>query len=114
MKTGEIIRAYRERMGLSQEIVASFLGIKRETLSYYENNPDGRNQASLEVLEKLANLYGVDLADFFEDDIKQLNANLAFAFRATDLNENDLNEIAQFRKVVKNYLKIIDLENHAS
>lgn len=115
MKTGEVIKAYRERMNLSQEAVASFLQIKRETLSYYENNPDGRAEAPLEVLEKLADLYGADLADFFEDDANQLKVNLAFAFRATNLIENDLNEIAQFRKVVKNYLKIIDLEkSHAS
>lgn len=115
MKTGEIIKAYRERMSLSQEAVASFLQIKRETLSYYENNPDGRAEAPLEVLEKLADLYGADLADFFEDDSNQLKANLAFAFRVTNLIENDLNEIAQFRKVVKNYLKIMDLEkSHAS
>ena len=70
--------------------MASFLDIKRETLSYYENNPDGRAEAPLEVLEKLADLYGADLADFFEEDTNQLKANLAFAFRATDLKENDL------------------------
>lgn len=115
MKTGELIKAYRERMGLSQEAVASFLGIKRETLSYYENSPDGRPDAPLEVLEKLADLFGVDLSDFFEEDTKQLKANLAFAFRAKDLKDSDLNEIARFRKVVKNYLKIIDLEkSHAA
>lgn len=110
MKTGEIIKAYRERVNLSQESVASFLNIKRETLSYYENNTDGRAEAPLEVLEKLADLYGVDLADFFEEDAVQQKANLAFAFRATDLKDCDLKEIAQFRKVVKNYLKLIDLE----
>ncbi|MEO6903705.1 MAG: helix-turn-helix transcriptional regulator [Bacteroidia bacterium] len=115
MKTGEVIKAYRERMNLSQEAVATFLDIKRETLSYYENNTDGRAEAPLEVLEKLADLYGTDLADFFENDASQLKANLAFAFRATNLKENDLSEIAQFRKVIKNYLKIINLENnHAS
>ncbi len=115
MKTGEIIRAYRERMNLSQEAVASFLDIKRETLSYYENSTDGRAEAPLDVLEKLADLYGVDLTDFFENDASQLKANLAFAFRASDLKENDLSQIAQFRKVVKNYIKLIDLEkNHAS
>lgn len=110
MKTSEVIKAYRERMNLSQEAVASFLEIKRETLSYYENNTDGRAEAPLEVLEKLADLFGVDLTDFFENDANQLNANLAFAFRAVDLKENDLIEIAQFRRVVKNYLKIVDFE----
>jgi transcriptional regulator with XRE-family HTH domain len=115
MKTGEVIKAYRERMNLSQATVASFLNIKRETLSYYENNPEGRMEAPLEVLEKLADLYGANLADFFEEDTNQLKANLAFAFRATDLKQNDLNEIASFRRVVKNYLKILELEkSHAS
>ena len=108
MTTGAILKAFREGNNLSQEEVASFLGIKRELLSYYEN--DSR-EAPVDVLEKLANLYGADLADFFETETNQIKTNIAFAFRANGIEESDLDQIAQFRKAVKNYFKIIELEN---
>ena len=107
MEPGHVLKVFRERNNFSQEAVASFLGIKRELLSYYEN--DSR-KPSVEVLEKLADLYGVELADFFETDKDHINTNVAFAFRATEVNDTDMKELAQFRKVVKNYLKIVELE----
>ena len=110
MTTGAILKAFRERNNLSQEAVVSFLGIKnREILSYYEN--DSR-EAPLEILEKLADLYGAELADFFEPENEQVHTSIAFAFRANGIKDADLNEIAQFRKVVKNYFKIIELEKN--
>lgn len=108
MKIGPILKAYREQNKFSQEAVASYLGIKRELLSYYET--DAR-EAAIEVLEKLADLYGADLADFFETELPQINANVAFAFRAEHIAEQDLKELAQFRKIVKNYLKMLAIEN---
>jgi transcriptional regulator with XRE-family HTH domain len=108
MEIGQVLKAFRERNNFSQEAVASFLEIKRELLSYYEN--DSR-KPSVEVLEKLADLYGAELADFFERDKDHINTNVAFAFRATEVNENDMKELAHFRKVVKNYLKIVELGN---
>ncbi|SFD75252.1 Helix-turn-helix [Chitinophaga sp. CF118] len=109
MTTGAILKAFRERNNLSQEDVASFLSVKREVLSYYEN--DSR-EAPLDVLEKLADLYGADLTDFFETEYNQVKANIAFAFRANGIEKSDLSEIAQFRKVVKNYFKILELERN--
>ena len=107
MTTGAILQAFRERNNLSQEVVASFLKIKREMLSYYEN--DSR-EVPLNVLEKLADLYGIQLADLFETERQQILANIAFAFRADGIKESDLIQIAGFRKVVKNYFKLIELE----
>ena len=107
MDIGKVLKVFREKNNFSQEAVASFLGIKRELLSYYEN--DSR-EASVEVLEKLADLYGTHLSEFFETDIDHIHTNVAFAFRASDVNESDMKELAQFRKVVKNYLKLVELE----
>jgi len=47
MEIGQVLKAFRERNNFSQEAVASFLEIKRELLSYYEN--DSR-KPSVEVL----------------------------------------------------------------
>jgi transcriptional regulator with XRE-family HTH domain len=107
MKSGQIIKAYREKMQLSQEAVAEFLKIKREVLSYYETES---RETPLEVFEKLSDLFGIGLDEFFEEDENQIKANVAFAFRANAILPEDLNAIADFRKVVKNYFKLLDLE----
>jgi transcriptional regulator with XRE-family HTH domain len=107
MKIGQIIKAYREKMQLSQEVVAEFLKIKREALSYYET--DSR-ETPLEVLEKLSDLFGIGLDEFFEEDENQIKANVAFAFRADEILPKDMNSISAFRKVIKNYFKLVDLE----
>lgn len=107
MKTGAIINAYRERMKLSQEVVAAFLGIKREVLSYYETD---NREAPIEVLEKLSDLFGIGLDEFFEEDSSQVSANVAFAFRADEILIEDLGAIADFRKIIKNYFKLKKLE----
>jgi transcriptional regulator with XRE-family HTH domain len=106
MTTGAIIKSYRDRMNFSQEMVATYLGVKRELISYWEN--DSR-EIPLEHLEKLANLFGTPLSDFFATDEQELNLNLAFAFRADELCATDLTEIAQFQKVVRNYIKLVEL-----
>lgn len=100
--TGAILKAFREGHNLSLEVVASFLSIKKELLSYYENDSQ---EAPIDVLERLSNLYGTDLAVFFETDHNQINPNVAFDFIT---EESDLNQIAQFRKAVKNYFKMIE------
>lgn len=107
MDIGSILKAYREKNHLSQEAVAAYLGIQRELLSYYETN---KRETPLNILEGLADLYGAQLNDFFEDDQIQIQANIAFAFRAESLSDGDLAPLAEFRKAVKNYFKICELE----
>jgi transcriptional regulator with XRE-family HTH domain len=102
-----IIRTLREKFGYSQDAVANFLEVKREMISYYET---GARDVPLEVLEKLADLFGVDLEIFFSDSIEEATTELAFAFRADELNENDLGSIAAFRRIIKNYQRITNLE----
>lgn len=107
MNIGAALKAYREKNQLSQEAVASYLDIKRELLSYYENDV---REAPVELLEKLADLYGAELSDFFEEDLNTLNTNVALAFRADAIEKQDLKALAQFRKIVKNYLKMLAIE----
>lgn len=106
--SGKILKQLREKFGYSQEVVANFLVVKREMVSYYET---GTREVPLDVLEKLADLFGVDLELFFTEDLEEVTTDLAFAFRAMELNEKDLNSIASFRKIIKNYQRIKNLEN---
>lgn len=103
---GLIIKALRERFGYSQDAVANFLGVKREMISYYET---GAREAPLNILEKLADLFGVDLEIFLSDSFEEAATELAFAYRATELNEKDLESIAAFRRIIKNYQRITKL-----
>ena len=41
----------------------------------------------------------------FEDNIQADNEIMATAFRISDLEDNDLKEIANFKDIVKSYLK---------
>ncbi len=103
---GGNIKSYRQRMGLKQEDLARYLDIQRESVAYYES---GARQIPLEKMEKLADLFGVDLYDLFEENETRKNVNVALAFRADDISTEDLVHIAEFRKIVHNYIKLKEL-----
>lgn len=103
---GRNIKAFRERLGLNQDQLAEFLGVKREMVSYYEN---GTRTVPLESIKKLADFFGVELIDLIEENADLKTANVAFAFRANELSPSDFENITTFRKIVKNYLKLTKL-----
>ncbi len=103
---GRNVKSYRVTNGFTQEAIANFLGIKREMISYYEN---GSREIPFDVLTRLSDLYGVDLVDFYEEDEIQLKENVTCAFRTDGFESEDLETIAHFKAVVKNYLKMNNL-----
>lgn len=90
-------------MGLTQLDVSNYLGIARELISYYET---GSREVPPDTLHRLADLFGVELADLMEEEASQKAAIAAFAFRAGSLDTQALESIAAFRRVVRNYLKM--------
>lgn len=111
MKPNEIIgrniKTHREINGFTQDVVSKFLGIKRELISYYET---GAREIPFITLEKLSELYGVDLDAFYEEDDKLVKENALIAFRTEGLEKEDLEAISQFKVIVKNYLKMNKLD----
>ncbi|MDP4184236.1 MAG: helix-turn-helix transcriptional regulator [Bacteroidota bacterium] len=103
---GKNIKLYREINGFTQDAIAKFLDIKREMISYYEN---GLREIPFEILSRLSDLYGVDLADFYEENESVVKENVACAFRTNGFDNEDLESIAKFKAVVKNYLKMNNL-----
>lgn len=103
---GNKLSLLRVKLGYTQDAVAEFLGIKREMLSYYET---GSREIPFEILEKISLLYGVDLECLLEEEKDIDAACLAFAFRADNLESNDLHAIARFKEIVMNYLKMNSL-----
>ncbi len=105
---GENIAKIRNVQGLTQEHLAKYLGVSREQISNYER---GVRSISVTELNKLSDLFGVELSDLFEENLDMQKLNLAFAFR-NDNCENDLKQIAAFKKVVMNYLKMERINAH--
>lgn len=60
----EKVTKLREQSGLTQEEVANKLGISRQRWILVEK---GERDLSTQELEILANLFGIDVADFFEE-----------------------------------------------
>lgn len=100
---GQNIRLFREEMGLTQDALGKFLGIPREQISYYES---GSRSIPVEQLNRIANLFCVEEYDFYEEDSSKRRLNIAFAFRADQINPTDLQTISQFKKIVRNYLNM--------
>lgn len=105
--TGKNIAALRLKLKYSQEDIEDFLGINRASISYYEN---GTREVPIEHLTKLADLFGVELYDLMEDEEIAQKANTAFAFRANTIGAADMKTISEFKRIVKNYSRIVMLE----
>lgn len=97
------MKCLREANGFTQDKLAEYLGIGRSAYSNYES---GDRETPLSILEKLADLYGCELLSLYEEseDIRQLL--LATAFRVDNLEAGDMEQLAAFKRVVKNYLKM--------
>ena len=104
---GSNIRTLRENMGLSQQLLADYLGVSRGEVSYFETEA---RKPNLTIMRKLSDLFGVSLADLLstEPTIQALNA--AFAFRsAGPISLVHLEQIASFRRIVSNYVRLDNL-----
>ncbi|MBA4155530.1 helix-turn-helix transcriptional regulator [Flavobacterium sp.] len=98
--TGLVIKGLRERYGYTQEKLANFLDVKREMISFYETN---EREVPLEFLEKLSDLFGVELSIFFSETVEEAMAEVVFAFRKDSVTENDMEKLSAFGKIVKIY-----------
>jgi len=97
------LKRLREANGFTQEHVANYLGIGRSAYSNYET---GDRECPLSVMESLCDLYGCDPYLLYEGDVNVVKNMLTTAFRVDDASIDDLHQIAAFKKVVKNYLKL--------
>lgn len=100
---GQNIRLFREKLQITQEALANYLSTSREQVSYYET---GARAISSKHLTALANLFCLNEYDFFEENADAKSLNIAFAFRAEELSATDLESIAKFKKIVRNYLNM--------
>jgi transcriptional regulator with XRE-family HTH domain len=105
---GQNLKEYRKSFGYTQDNLANFLGVDRSAISHYEN---AEREISIVHLNKIADLFGIELEELLESDKKNNTVNLAFAFRSQGTTDEDIASIAAFQKVVKNYIKMQKISN---
>ena len=66
----ENLKRFRKLAGYTQEEVANRLGVSLQTVARWES---GARLPSIDYLEKLADLYGVEVADFFIEPTDMYN-----------------------------------------
>ncbi len=110
MKTGSRIKMLRTSLGLTQQAVADYLNVSRELISMIENN---EREMALSNLEKLADLFGVELIDLIDESHENVTVSAALAFRADELTNVDLEQIARFRNIIKNYIRMDKILNES-
>ena len=109
MRLANNLRILRERLGYTQQEIATYLHISQPAYLKYEN---GLSEISMNNLEKLSQLYNISEYDIMESNVKQMQVCSAFAFRKNGEILN-LEQIAQFQKIVTNYIEMSDeLEKH--
>jgi transcriptional regulator with XRE-family HTH domain len=94
MILGDKLKMLRKERGLTQSQVAEKIGQERSTVACYEN---GSRKPAVDVLEKIASLYGVTL-DYFSDksdsDIMlQLLAQASEFFKSVGISESDKEKV---------------------
>ena len=94
MGINERIKNFRNRLHLSQEYVANFLGISRATYTQMEN---GKRKITAEDISRLSELFGVT-ADALLNENKISQPSTVFARSFEKLDENDQAEIMNLIK----------------
>lgn len=102
---GENIKSYRKAMGYTQKDLSEFLNVSTPSITHYEK---GQREVDLVKLNKLADLFNVELSDLLERNEGVISLNAVVAYKKQKLGKGDLDTIAKFRKIVKNYIRLND------
>ena len=89
---GDKLRILRCKLGLTQQQVASCLGIERSTYTYYELN---RTSPCWETLRKLGRIFGVPTISLLEEEDKTIASDFISSkpkSRGIDLSSLNTNE----------------------
>jgi transcriptional regulator with XRE-family HTH domain len=100
---GNNLHLLREKFHYTQDETANYLALDRGA---YANFECGNREMSYELMMKICELYGLSLSDLLEEDAAKLEDALICCFRTENLAANDRKEIAHFKDIVRNYLKI--------
>jgi transcriptional regulator with XRE-family HTH domain len=98
VNVGGKIKALRENSGFTQSNIAKYLKVDQSLISKVET---GERALALDMLEKLAILFGVNLTVFDDSFIGHIKP-LTLALRAIEVNEDDLDTISAINRIALN------------
>lgn len=101
---GNNIKKLREQIGLSQKNIAEYLNVDQSLISKIES---GERSLSIDLLEKLSNLFCCPLKKLLADG--SLELKVEFAFRTNNLDEKDLFALASVNKIVMNQMTMDEM-----
>lgn len=96
VRIGNRIKAFREHSGFTQKNIAAYLQVDQSLVSMVES---GKRALTADMLEKLADLFGVSLKDLEEGKKEQ---TLSFALRASEIDETDMETIRVMNRIALN------------
>ena len=103
---GKNLCKLRKFNNFTQDQIAIYLGINRSTYSNYEL---GEREMPFDLLEQAADLLGCDLVVLLEENEAVVDEMMLCSFRIDHLCASDLEQIASFKRIVKNYMKMNQL-----
>lgn len=101
------IKKLRETARFTPNEMALAIGI---TVSAYTNYESGEIEVPYDVIEKVSNFFGSDMAVLFEESENFDAMIFASAFRLDGMTAEDAVEILRFKDIVKSYLKMDEIE----
>lgn len=103
MQLHEKLRALRLRHYYTQQEIADKLGVTRSTVSNFEI---GRRKPEIDVLEKLAKIYGVDLNYFAHTQNMQASELMTLVEKAESIFNNPAIPEADKDKVYQSLMRV--------
>jgi transcriptional regulator with XRE-family HTH domain len=111
---GKNIQSLRKKQGFAHDQIAEYLEITSKKLREFEI---GSTPIPTSLMSLLANLYGVDKYDLYEETLDLESIIPDLNFRVDIIKASDLKQIASFKKIIRNYLDMSALldvkENYA-
>lgn len=103
---GGNIKRFREQRGITQAVLAQFLGLDQTTISKIEA---GQRSIKVSLLERLSNLFACSLADFLNES-PDTSSMAQVAFRAQESSVGDLEVLAVIGRIARNLDEMTRLE----
>ena len=100
---GKNLQVLRKKQGFAHDQIAEYLEITPKELRDFEK---GSTPIPTSLMSLLANLYGVDKYDFYEETLDIETAIPNLNFRVDTIEPTDLKQIASFKKIILNYLNM--------
>lgn len=104
-KIYEKIRQLREDNHITQKQLAEYLGITQALVSQLESS---ERNFSMGIISKLTDLFVCDFEDLIDEN-KDVKAVL-LPYRKTSYSVEDLSNVSDARKIIKNFNEMIDMK----